>query len=183
MIFTKDELATKSIPNDLEQLINNFDCCEDLLEEMECRFFEEGEVPDLISHSYLNNEDKLNKETMAAVSAAKELSNFISFVVEAIDGNLVGYWHGPEDIELKKASIVKYDTEGQFSILSGSNLVEALVGDYLSDDDDEEFLDFQRQFKECRIKIVSKWDDLIEPELNTDPNELFDNLYEKYLNN
>lgn len=181
MIFTKEELAAKTIPNDLEKLIKNFDCCEDLLEEMECRFFEEGEVPDLISHSYLNDEDKLNKATMASVSAAIELSNYITFVVEAIDGNLVGYWHGPENIELKSAPIVMYNTEGQYSILSGSNLVEALVGDYLFDDD-EEFSNFQSQFENCEINIVSKWDDLIEPKLDIGPSELFEDLYEKLLN-
>ena len=181
MIFTKEELIKKEIPKDLQQLINNYECCEDLLEEMECRFFEEGEIPELISHSYLDEEDKKNKNIMATVSASNELIKHISFVVEAIDGNLVGYWHGSENTDLKNSSIVKYDTEGQFSILPGGNLVESLVGDYLFDED-EEFLEFQNKFKDCGIEIVSKWDDLVEPKLNTDPKELFDKLYEEYLN-
>jgi len=180
MIFTKEELITKKVPADLLQLINNFNCCEELLDEMECRFFESGEIPDLISHSYLNEEDKKNKNIMANISASKEISQYISFVVEAIDGNLVGYWHGPENLELRDASIIKYDTEGQYTILSGSNLVEALVGDYVFDDDDE-FLEFQEQFGNCGIVIVKKWDDLVEFKVMTDPSKLHQSLYEKAL--
>jgi len=181
-VLTKESLIKINLPIDLQMLIENYDCCEELLEEMECRFFETDEVHNLISHSYLSDGDKKSKETMANVSAIDEVFKFITFVMEAIDGNLVGYWHGPEGADVTKSPIVMYTTEGQFRILPGSNIVEALVGDYIFDEDDE-FLEFQDQFKECGIDIVSKWDDLVEIELKTDPSKLHEELYSTNLKN
>ncbi|VAW11955.1 hypothetical protein MNBD_BACTEROID03-2272 [hydrothermal vent metagenome] len=179
-ILTKEELQNQDVPNDLKLAIQNFECIEDLFEEMECRFFDPEEIPSLTDNSYLTDSDKKNKGTMAAVSASDQVFEHITFVVEALNGDLVGYWHGPENVEIKKAPIVKYDTEGQFSILSGLNLIEALVGDYVFDEDDE-FLEFQENFSECGIEIVSKWDDLVETQPKTNPDKLHDSLYHKFL--
>jgi len=181
-VLTKEDLIKINLPTDLQLLIENFDCCEELLEEMECRFFEADEVHNLISHSYLSEEDKQSKEIMANVSAIDEVFKFITFVMEAIDGNIVGYWHGPESTDITKSPIIMYTTDGQFRILSGSNIVESLVGDYIFDEDDE-FLEFQDQFKECGIDIVSKWDDLVEIKPKTDPSKLHEEFYSANLKN
>ena len=164
------------IPKDLISLIKNFECCEEILEEMESRFFEEDEDINLVTHSYLNKEDKKNKEIMANVSAINEIFQYVSFVMETTNGDIVGYWHGPEADKITESPIVLYNTEGQFNILNGSNLSEALVGNYLFDED-EEFLEFQERFKDCGINIVSKWDDLIEPDPRYSPEDLHEELY------
>lgn len=175
--FTKDQLSKMNVPKDLSSLINNFNCCKKLLEKMESRFFEEDEDIDLVTHSYLNDEDKQNEDIMANVSAINEVFKYISFVMKTANGDLIGYWHGPENEEITKSPIVLYDTEGQFSILNGSNLSEALVGNYVFDEDDE-FLEFQKRFKDCGIKIVSKWDDLTEPKPKASPKSIHEKQYE-----
>jgi len=179
--FTKAQLSEMSIPKDLSILIDNFDCCEDLLDEMESRFFEEDEDINLVTHSYLNDDDKKNKEIMANVSAINHVFQYISFVMETTNGDIIGYWHGPEKTEITKSPIVLYDTEGQFNILNGSNLSEALVGNYLFDED-EKFLEFQGHFKGCGIDIVSKWDDLLEVNPETTPEDLHNEIYEVNIN-
>jgi len=180
-IFTQKELINQSIPQDLQLVLKNFKCCENLLEEMEFRFFNENEIPNLISHSYLNDGDKQDKATMANVYAIDDVFKYISFIGEAIDGNLVGYWHGQKNKEIEKSPIIMYTTEGVFKILLGKNLIEALIGDYIFDDNDK-FLDFQKSFLNCGINIVSKWDDLVEIKVVTDPEELHQKFYNSYIN-
>jgi len=175
-VFTKEELKRMDLPKDLEALIENFEQCEPILEEMQSRFFEQGEDINLISHSYLNEDDKKNQDIMNNVSAINNVFQYISFVMETINGDIVGYWHSPNNTDIKNAPIVLYDTEGQFNILNGSNLTEALVGNYLFEEDDE-FLEFQNRFKTCGIDIVEKWDDLIEPVIEVMPSELHERLY------
>ena len=114
--------------------------------------------------------------------AITEVSKLASFAVKAINGDLVGYWHGPESIDIKNAPIVKYDTEGQFSILRGSNLMEANVAEIVFDDEDE-FLEFQVQFQRCGIKIGASWGNLIEQQPKTSPDELHKKIYYKRLEN
>lgn len=182
-ILTKKELSRLgTIPHDLKTAINCFECIQELFEEMECNFFKSGQIPDLISHSYLNESDKMNQVTISNISAINQVMEYITFVIEASDGNLVGYWHGPENIEIQKSPVVMYTTEGQFNILQGANLIEALVGDYLFDDN-EEFLEFQSAFAECGINIVSKWDDLAENKPKTHPSELHEKLFDSLQNN
>ena len=179
-LYTINQLKTMNLPEDIAILVNNFDCCQELLEEIECRFFEEGEDVDLFSHSYLNEDDRKNEDIMANVSAINDVFKYISFVVEATNGDLAGYWHGPENIDINTSPIIIYDTEGQFNLLNGANLTEALVGNYLFDDDDE-FLEFKEHFKKCGINIASKWSELPEPCPETKPSELHVKLYKDYL--
>ena len=178
-IYTKEQLSKMGIPTDLKALINNYDCCEPLLDKMESRFFEDDEDVSLITHSYLNDKDKSNKDIMSNVSAIDEVFKYISFVMETVNGDIIGYWHGTKNKEMIKSPLVLYDTEGQLSILNGSNLTEALVGNYLFDDD-EEFLDFQKKFKDCEIDIASKWDDLFEPKLKVTPENFHAEKYEYF---
>jgi len=47
---------------------------------MECSFFENDEVHDLISHSYLSDEDKKSKETMANASELMKSLNLLAWL-------------------------------------------------------------------------------------------------------
>lgn len=179
-IYTKSELTLINKPDDLGVLIKNFECCQEMLKEMQCRFFEEDEDVALVSHSYLSKEDKKNKAILATVSAIDDVFKYITFVMEVTNHDLVGYWHGPENLEITESAIILYDTEGQFSILNGKNISEAIVGNYLFDQDDE-FMEFKTRFEKCGIQIASKWSDLLELEPKTNPSKLYDKLYEEYL--
>ncbi|WP_201624680.1 hypothetical protein [Psychrobacter immobilis] len=179
-LYNKEQLLEMDIPTDLRILLSNYDCCKSLLDEMESRFFGSDEDVSLFTHSYLNDEDKKDRDVMNNVSAINEVFKYISFIIETLNGDIVGYWHGLEKREMTASPIVLYDTEGQFNILNGSNLTEALVGNYLFDDD-EEFLEYQRKFKLCGIDIVSKWDDLVKPKPKVLPEDIHQEIF-KILN-
>jgi hypothetical protein len=61
----------------------------------------------------------------------------IAFVGCLEDGELVGYWLGPENRSIADAPIVQLDTEGTFD-LRGHNLAEYLLSRVFSDEDYDE---------------------------------------------
>jgi hypothetical protein len=70
----------------------------------------------------------------AAVAAFNKMFGHIAFIGRREDGELVGYWLGPENRRPSESPIVELDTEGQFSLL-GRNLAEYLLARAFSDDD------------------------------------------------
>ena len=59
-------------------------------------------------------------------SAYRKIFEHIAFVGKREEGELVGYWLGPENRTAEDSPIVELDTEGQFH-LRGRNLAEYLV--------------------------------------------------------
>lgn len=170
--FKKTILKGQDAPEDLQLWITRTGCAYDVLKTMECKLLTPGVVPELISHDYLDDNDRKNADIMANVAAIDEVFSHITFVAEAIEGNLVGYWHGPEKIALAEASIVLYDTEGQFHLLAGATIIEALLGDYAFDDD-EAFIELRDSFKLCGIEITaSNPEELRQVEPTTHPEDL-----------
>jgi hypothetical protein len=130
--------------------------------------------------SYLNDDDRADPDIMSNISATDEVFKYITFVAQNDNGDLIGYWHGPEGISITLAPIVKYDTEGQFELLQGKSLTEAMLGDYVFDNDDE-FTELRDWFSRCGIEIAAScWDNLDTPDPATKPDELHDTLYNKY---
>ena len=59
-------------------------------------------------------------------------SLLITIVAESEDGDMIGYWHGPERTPIGDAPIVKFDTEGTFGLMQGRRLSEAMLGNTTS---------------------------------------------------
>ncbi len=68
------------------------------------------------------------------VTAYRKMFEHIAFVGKREDGELVGYWLGPENRSPSDSPIVELDTEGQFH-LQGRNLAEYLLACVNSEDD------------------------------------------------
>jgi hypothetical protein len=131
----------------------------------------------LLSGSYLNDNDRQNADIMANVAAINDVLAMITFVAESEDGDMIGYWHGPERTPIAAAPIVKYDTEGQFDLMQGRNVSEAMLGNYTFDDD-ERFADGRAWLADCGIETeASNWHDLSTPTAATVPNKLHRALY------
>jgi hypothetical protein len=89
------------------------------------RLLQPGQTHPAESHDYLTEADRANRDIMANIEAMNATSGLCSFVAE-IEGGLVGYWRGPDGIEPDKAPIVLLDTEGQYSLMRGRTISEAL---------------------------------------------------------
>jgi hypothetical protein len=68
------------------------------------------------------------------VLAYQKMFEHIAFVGKREDGELVGYWLGPENRAASDSPIVELDTEGQFHLI-GRNLAEYLLACVFSDKD------------------------------------------------
>ncbi|MGH8081379.1 MAG: hypothetical protein ACREP7_12450 [Lysobacter sp.] len=177
--------AHPSLPADLNAVLRLRDESpeelKDVLYEMGYRWIEPGYTPILLDPaSYMSEAQRADPSIAAGIRATDAVFAHIQFLVEDEDDNLYGYWFGPERVNLLDAPIVKYDNEGQFSLLQGRGLVEALIGDRVFDDH-EAFAEHAERFNELGIEIAARrWHDLADPQAATAPEELSMSLMKQF---
>jgi hypothetical protein len=180
--FEKEILKGQVVPPDLRALLDVTASAGDidpLREALGCALLVPGRDYPLLTGSYLNDSDRQNPRIMANVAASNEVLALITIVAESEDGDMIGYWHGPERTPIGKAPIVKLDTEGTFSLMQGRNLSEAMLGNDTFGDA-ERFADARAWLAGCGIEIDAKdWRELSTPEASTRPDKLHDMLYKQ----
>ena len=179
--FQQDILKGQAAPRDLQALLDVTakagDGADPLREALSYALLRPGRDYPLLSGSYLNETDRQNPDIMANVAAIDEVMAMITFVAEGGDGDMIGYWHGPEGTPIDAAPIVKLDTEGQFGLMQGRNVSEAMLGDYTFSDD-ERFAEGRAWLASCGIAIEAlSWHGLSTPTAATMPNKLHRTLY------
>ena len=107
------------------------------------RFLEDDDLPALLDTSYLDEDDLADPGIRANVAAMAETNALIVWVAEEEDGAVFGYWAGPDGLPVPHgfadAVVVTLDTEGQYMVLPGRNITEALCA-HASDFDDDAFV-------------------------------------------
>lgn len=95
------------------------------------RLLADDEQPAALDTSYLTADDLANPDIAANTRAIAETAALITWVAEDEDeGKAFGYWRGPDNLPLTGAPVVSFDNEGQFHVLRGTNLSEALSDEY-----------------------------------------------------
>ena len=177
--FQQEILKGQTAPQDLQALLEVIteDGADPLREALGFSLLSPGRDYPLLSGSYLNERDRQNPDIMANVAAIDEVMAMITFVAESEDGDMIGYWHGPERTPIDAAPIVKLDTEGQFDLMQGRNVSEAMLGNYTFGDD-ERFADGRAWLAECGIDMeAADWHRLSTPTAASMPNKLHRTLY------
>jgi hypothetical protein len=138
-----------------------------------------GEVHALQDQGYL---DQNNPGQVANGRAIAEVLGHMAVVVDGFNGDLFGYWLHPDEQETDHPAIVKLDTEGQFDVLDGATLVEAMVFDWLGYEEDDEY--FARIVAFCERHglpfAARSREELAKPQLAVDPALMHDRLYRTY---
>jgi hypothetical protein len=135
--FGRERLGGRPVPDDLAILLEaQWSGNDGPLSALEIRFFAPGQTNTLIDHSYLNDRDRANPDTMANVAAIDQVNQYIGFVAEGLNGAALGYWLHPEEPADRPAPIVSFDTEGEYELLNGAYFAEAVVGKWVFDDDE-----------------------------------------------
>lgn len=177
--FQKKILKAQVVPSDLAIIIES-KCCLDILEEeLEFELFEEGRIEKELLHSYISDDDKKDISIVANIFAINKVFESITFFAEAENGILLGYWHGEANTNILEASLVTYNTEGEFELLYGNQIVEQLILKWTSEDEDE-YSDMVDEFSSCNIEI-SSMDTITEITSKSNPDELHSNLYSQRL--
>lgn len=183
--YSRRRLAGRDLPADLRTLLlrqwqrGSGNAAADPLDAMRIHLFEAEETHDLLDHSYLNEKDRADPDIMANVAAMNSTCEHAAFVAHDDDGNLFGYWFGPENLGIDTAPIVKLDTEGQFSLLSGRTLSEALLGEHVFEDS-ERFAQLKETFARAGIPIsANHYDELEYPRPPSSPAVFHEERYEE----
>ncbi len=186
--FKQVILKGQAIPTDLEQILQ-FQASQFLTEHRKpdplaaigVKTIDPDDKPALLYHSYLNENDRRNPDIMANINAINEVFELITFVAEGEDQQIYGYWQ-PAREPIANAPIVKFDNEGQFGILSGANLTEAIIGD-ITRGDSQLYLDLRNQFIFLGIDLNPSLEGLKSPTVKNNPYDLHSKIYQKNLAN
>ncbi|MEU7481771.1 hypothetical protein AB0A63_37745 [Lentzea sp. NPDC042327] len=136
------------------------------------RLLADDERPAALDTGYLTAADLANPDVAANTRAIEETAALVTWVAEDEDeGRAFGYWRGPGHLPLTAAPVVVLDNEGQFELLRGSSLSEALSDEYGQWADDG----YAGVVARCRAEGVpisaDDPDDLPEPAVSPTPDE------------
>jgi hypothetical protein len=180
--YEKEILKGQAAPPDLRALLDvaaSAAGSDPLREALGFAFLVPGRDYPLLTGSYLNDSDRQNRDIMTNVAVSNDVLALITMVAESEDGDMIGYWHGPEHTPIGNAPIVKFDTEGMFGLMQGRTLSEAMLGNDTFDDA-ERFADARAWLAGCGIEIDAKnWSELSTPEASTRPDKLHKALYQQ----
>ena len=180
--FENDILKGQAAPPDLRVLLDvavSDGGVDPLREALGFALLVPGRDYPLLTGSYLNDGDRQNSDIMANVVAIDDVLALITIVAEGEDGDMIGYWHGPERAPIGNAPIVKFDTEGTFGLMQGRTLSEAMLGN-TTFADVESFADARAWLAGCGIEVEAEsWRELSTPEASTQPDKLHKALYEQ----
>ena len=173
--FKEKILKGQVVPADLKVIIEN-QCCLDVLEEqLEFELIKHGRVEEEIAHAYLSEEERKNIDIKANIFAINKVFEYITFFAEAENGMLLGYWHGEENLNILEAPLVGYDTEGQFKLFDGNQIIESLAMEWTGEDEDE-YEEIQDSFIECNIQVGSL-DSVSKIKTKSNPSDMYNKLF------
>ena len=177
--FESDIMRGATVPPDLRALLTISTANDPLRAALGFALLVPGRDYPLLTGSYLNDADRQNPDIVANVAAIDDVLALCTMVAESEDGDMIGYWHGPERTPTDSAPIVKLDTEGTFGLMQGRTLSEAMLGnDTFSDP--ERFAEIRAWFAGFGIDIdATNWRELSTPDASTRPDKLHDALYEQ----
>ncbi|MFQ6550176.1 hypothetical protein AADZ90_019685 [Aestuariibius sp. 2305UL40-4] len=159
-----------------------------ILDLLGCSILKDHSAVEILSHSHLTEEQRRDEDLMAHVQALERTNALCTFVFEYAGGELLGFWHGPDEVNSDEADIIVHDTEGQYEATYADNLAEALCYWHLyNSEDEEEFSWLVDAFARLGVFVRPlSWEEVntafMKPrafKIGIDPNDYRDQAYEK----
>lgn len=118
---------------------------------------------------------------LAYAQAMADMVRYSGFVAEDDDGNAIGYWFGPDRLEIESAPLMRFDTSGHFSLLCGSSFAEAILA-LASQGNDRVFRELRDCLNQQGLGITAQSvHDLLQSRCALDPQVTYQRLIEGYL--
>lgn len=131
--FLGDRLRGRPVPADLHRLVElHLDGVldgDDGPRGWEVRLLAPGESHPLQEPPVSYPWAPVTDAVLANARAIAEVLTHVAVVADGFDGHLFGYWLHPDEPPDPNPTIVMLDSEGQFSVLDGTTLVDALGPD------------------------------------------------------
>jgi hypothetical protein len=128
--FAAHHLGGRVMPDDLRRLLNLLEY-EPASRRAKCLnrlgvvFPESDRLPALIDAECRGRDDLEGITRLAYAQAMADMVRYSGFVAETVDGSAIGYWFGPDQIQIEAARLMRFDKSGSFSGSSGNR-----VGDF-----------------------------------------------------
>jgi hypothetical protein len=159
----------RPVPAELSALVAISSAGDNLFNLTEIEFIDPERGHPLLDNSVSDNH-RANPDIVANAAAIDEVLRHAVFVASD-DNNLYGYWLHPDE-SAEPPAIVRYSSEGQFSIVGGS-LIEAWFGPDAFDDEE-----FARLFVDAGVAITARsLGEFAKPAVVTSPADLHLRLY------
>jgi hypothetical protein len=137
--------------------------------------------PALIDAECRGRDDLEGIARIACAQAMADMVRYSGFVAEDADGNAIGYWFGPDQTQIEAAPLMRFDTSGNFSILRGNGIAEAVVA-LASHGNDQTFRELCEYLGQQGLTIKARsLDDLPQPTCVVLPQATYRQLIKTYL--
>ena len=131
--FATQHLGGRTMPDDLRRLLNlqwrdaASGRSNSLLKDAGVTFLDRGRMPGLIAAICTGRDDLEGAARLAYAQAMADMVRYSGFVAEDAAGDAIGYWFSPDHIPIETAPLLRFDTDGNFSILPGNGIAEAIL--------------------------------------------------------
>jgi len=178
-------LGGRPLPDDLLELLNlqGSDAASgsaNPLKEAGITFLDGDQLPAVIAAACAGETDLEGASRLAYAQAMRDMVRYSGFVAEDATGSPIGYWFGPDQIPIESAPIMRYDTKGNFCILPGDGIAEA-VSAVASGDSNLIFLKLRGYLNKHGFTIKARTlDDIRRRACSASPQMVFQQLLRDY---
>jgi hypothetical protein len=130
--FAERHLGGRAVPSDLRKLVEpQRDAAasseRDFLKSAGVTMLDGDRMPALIAAIVSGRDNLDSANRLAYAQAMGEMLRYCGFVAEGVTGDAIGYWFSPDPIPIDTAPLLRFDTEGHFSILPGNSIAEGIL--------------------------------------------------------
>jgi len=131
--YATQQLGGRTMPDDLRRLLNlqwrdaAGGRSDNLLKDAGVTFLDGGRMPRLIAAVCTGRDDLEGAARLAYAQAMGDMVRYSGFVAEDAASDAIGYWFSPDRIPIETAPLLRFDTDGNFSILPGNGIAEAIL--------------------------------------------------------
>jgi len=131
--YATQQLGGRTMPDDLRRLLNlqwrdaAGGRSDNLLKDAGVTFLDGGRMPRLIAAVCTGRDDLEGAARLAYAQAMGDMVRYSGFVAEDAAGDAIGYWFSPARVPIETAPLLRFDTDGNFSILPGNGIAEAIL--------------------------------------------------------
>ena len=181
--YAAQHLGGRTVPDDLCKLLNlqwrdAASGRSNRLKRAGVTFMDGDRMPGLIVAVCAGRDDLEAATRLANAQAMGDMIRYSGFVAEDAAGDAIGYWFSPDRIPIEAAPLLRFDTDGNFSILCGNGIAEAILviasrGDNLTFSELRDYLNDQGvnitartiqdvQRRECSLLPQATYQELIQ---------------------
>jgi hypothetical protein len=158
--FAQRRLGGRAVPSDLGNLLEweragAPSSGRGFLKSAGVRMLDGDRMPSLVAAILAGRDNLDSANRLAYAQAMGEMLRYCGFVAEAAAGDAIGYWFSPDRIPIDTAPLLRFDTEGHFSILPGNTIVEGILF-IASRGDDQTFGALRKQLHDMGLDISAR---------------------------